>query len=136
LRPSEPIYDEAFRRSTLSANPIWLNWDATRPRTVAECPEWAYCGRRVAVLYAAGDLFACRHCYRLCYASQQESRQSRFIRRSRKIRMRLGGSPDLLQPFPKRPPGMHQRTYMRLRARDPFVATRRGMVEVAELRGC
>ena len=41
MRPSEPIYDEAFRRWTLPANPIWLNWDATRPRTVAECPEWA-----------------------------------------------------------------------------------------------
>ena len=77
-----------------------------------------YCGRRVAVLYAAGDLFACRHCYGSGYASQQESPQSRFIRRSRNIRMRLGGSPDLLQPFPKRPRGMHQRTYMRLRARD------------------
>ena len=77
-----------------------------------------YCGRRVAVLYAAGNLFACRHCYGLSYASQQESPQSRFIRCSRKIRMRLGGSPDLLQPFPKRPRGMHQRTYMRLQARD------------------
>jgi len=70
------------------------------------------------VLYAAGDLFACRHCYGLGYASQQESPQSRLISRSRKIRMRLGGSPDLLQPFPKRPRGMHQRTYMHLRARD------------------
>ena len=67
---------------------------------------------------AAGDLFACRHCYGLGYASQQESPQSRFIRRSRKVRMRLGGSPDLLQPFRKRPRGMHQRTYMHLRARD------------------
>ena len=62
-----------------------------------------YCGRRVAVLYGAGDLFACRHCYGLGYASQQESPQSRLIRCSRKIRMRLGGGPDLLQPFPKRP---------------------------------
>jgi hypothetical protein len=80
-----------------------------------------YCGRRVAVLYGAGDLFACRHCYGLGYASQQESPRSRLISRSRKIRMRLGGSPDLLQPFPKRPRGMHQRTYMRLRARDPLL---------------
>jgi hypothetical protein len=29
-----------------------------------------FCGRRVAILYAAGDLFACRHCYGLAYASQ------------------------------------------------------------------
>ena len=32
-----------------------------------------YCGRRVTKLYRAGRLFACRHCYRLAYASQQES---------------------------------------------------------------
>ena len=31
-----------------------------------------YCGRRVTKLYGAGRLFACRHCYRLAYASQQE----------------------------------------------------------------
>jgi transposase len=60
-----------------------------------------YCGRRVAVLYAAGDLFACRHCYGLGYASQQESPRSRLISRSRKIGMRLGGSPDLHSPFRK-----------------------------------
>ena len=85
------------------------------------CPIYCngrYCGRRVAVLYAAGDLFACRDCYGLAYTSQQESPRSRLISRSRKIRMRLGGGPDLLQPFPERPRGMHERTYMRLRARD------------------
>jgi hypothetical protein len=87
----------------------------------ARCPVYSngqYCGRRVAVLYAAGDLFACRHCYGLAYASQQESPRSRAINRSRKIRMRLGGGPDLLQPFPKKPRGMHQQTYMRIRERD------------------
>ena len=31
------------------------------------------CGRRVAVLYCAGELFACRRCYRLAYASQQQT---------------------------------------------------------------
>jgi hypothetical protein len=89
------------------------------------CPVYCndrYCSRRVAVLYGPGDLFACRHCYGLSYSSQHETPRSRAIRRSRKIRMWLGGSPDLLQPFPKRPRGMHQRTYMHLRARDPFVA--------------
>jgi len=32
-----------------------------------------YCGREVTKLYGAGRLFACRYCYRLAYASQQES---------------------------------------------------------------
>ena len=30
-----------------------------------------YCGRRVAMLYLAGEFFACRKCYGLAYASQQ-----------------------------------------------------------------
>jgi hypothetical protein len=75
-----------------------------------------HCGRRVAVLYAAGELFACRSCYNLAYASQQEDPMFRNLRMSQKIRMRLGGSPDLFGPFPERPRGMHQRTYLRLRA--------------------
>jgi hypothetical protein len=81
-----------------------------------------YCGRRVALLYGAGELFACRRCYRLAYASQRETPLYRGVNRAQKIRMRLGGSPDLLQPFPRRPRGMHRRTYMRLRARDPYAS--------------
>jgi hypothetical protein len=34
-------------------------------------------------------LSACRHCHRLAYASQNETRSLRAIRRVRKIRMRL-----------------------------------------------
>ena len=37
------------------------------------------CGRRVAVIYAGGKYFACRHCYDLTYTSCQES-DSRFSR--------------------------------------------------------
>jgi hypothetical protein len=35
-------------------------------------------------------LFACRHCHRQAYASQNETPSLRAIRRVRKIRMRLG----------------------------------------------
>jgi hypothetical protein len=76
-----------------------------------------YCGRRVAVLYCAGELFACRRCYGLAYASQQETPRDRNIGQARKIRMRLGGGPSLLDPFPPKPKRMHWRTYQRLRAR-------------------
>lgn len=34
-----------------------------------------YCGRRVGVLYKAGDYFGCRHCYNLTYESRNENRR-------------------------------------------------------------
>jgi hypothetical protein len=73
-----------------------------------------YCGRQVTKMYGAGRLFACRHCYRLAYASQQEPVRRRGLWKS-KIRMRLGGSPNMLEKFPDKPKSMHWRTYERLR---------------------
>ena len=73
-----------------------------------------YCGRRVAVLYDAGNYFACRHCYGLAYETQQQSARWRGFTKARKIRMRLDGSINLLEPFPEKPPRMHWRTYERL----------------------
>ena len=54
------------------------------------------CGRRVALLYVAGELFACRRCYGLAYASQQETpAPPRSWNRAQKDPvMRLGGSPE------------------------------------------
>jgi hypothetical protein len=73
-----------------------------------------YCGRRVAVLYGAGELFACRRCYGLAYASQQEAVNQRGLEKARKIRMRLGGDANILDEFPEKPAHMHWRTYERL----------------------
>ena len=73
------------------------------------------CGRRVAILYSGGELFACRHCHRLAYDSQNETPYLRAIRRVRKIRMRLGAGFSFAEPFPDKPPGMHWRTYLRMR---------------------
>jgi hypothetical protein len=72
-----------------------------------------YCGRQVTKLYHAGRLFACRHCSRLAYASQQESAHERGLLKAQKIRMRLGGSANMLEDFPEKPKGMHWRTYKR-----------------------
>jgi hypothetical protein len=40
-----------------------------------------YCGRSVTMLYSAGRLFACRHCYQLAYASQQEPARLRGFKK-------------------------------------------------------
>jgi hypothetical protein len=53
----------------------------------------------------------------LVYASQQQAPMFRNLCQSQKIRKRLGGSPDPFEPFPKKPRGVHRRTYLRLRAR-------------------
>jgi hypothetical protein len=74
------------------------------------------CGRRVAKVYLGGSpIFACRHCHRLAYASQLDSAFHRDIAKAMKIRMRLGGSPNLCDPFPDKPKNIHWRTYERLR---------------------
>ncbi len=74
----------------------------------------ADCSRRVAVLYGPGRYFLCRHCYDLRYESQREDKKDRALRRARKIRQRLGGSANMMEPFPEKPKGMHHDTYMRL----------------------
>jgi hypothetical protein len=69
----------------------------------------------VAVLYSLRDYFACRHCYKLAYESQQEPIRMRGLVKAQKILVRLGAKPDVLDPFPEKPPRMHWRTYQRLR---------------------
>jgi hypothetical protein len=59
-----------------------------------------YCGRRVALLYGAGELFACRRCYGLAYASQREALHHRGLGKAQKIRMQLRGSSNIMEGSP------------------------------------
>ncbi len=74
------------------------------------CPG---CGRRVAVLYG-WEVFSCRHCRNLAYASQRETANDRIIRRADSIRERLGWEIGIANPRGGKPKGMHWKTYWRL----------------------
>ena len=87
------------------------NFGGERPWFV--CPG-ARCGRRVAILYGPGRYFLCRRCYDLVYESQRENGMYRALHKAQAIRKRLGGSANMMKPFPERPKGMHHDTYMRL----------------------
>jgi len=77
------------------------------------CPGTG-CGRRVAILYGPGCYFLCCHCYDLVYESQRESAMHRALHRAQDIRRQLGGSANMMEPFPEKPKGMHGSTYERL----------------------
>lgn len=100
--------------------PIEITWTACNlggERPWFLCPgvvNGVTCGRRVAVLYGPGRYFLCRHCYDLNYESQREDSEQRSLRKAQEIRKRLGGSANMTLPFPKRPKGMHHKTYVRL----------------------
>jgi hypothetical protein len=76
------------------------------------CPR---CGRRAQKLYlppGRGD-FACRHCHRLSYDSRSRDAHERHQEHARAIRLKFGGSASLFDPFPPKPRGMWERTYLR-----------------------
>ena len=95
--------------------PVRLSWSPCTyggQRAWFLCPA-AGCGRRVAVLYG-GDIFACRHCYRLAYPSQRETADDRALRRADRIRARLGWEPGILNGDGSKPKWMRWRTFQRL----------------------
>lgn len=88
-------------------------------RSWFSCPT---CARRVAVIYGAGRLFACRQCKRLAYASQGESAADRALRRAERIRKKLGWVPGVAHGHGLKPVGMHWATFDRLRHRHDRLA--------------
>ena len=96
---------------------VRLEWTPCRyggSRAWFLCPAGG-CGGRVAILYLGGAVFACRHCYGLTYQSQRETPYMRAIHQAQAIRIKLGGSANLHEPFPWKPEGMRSSTYQRLR---------------------
>lgn len=94
------------------------------------CPS---CQRRCRVLYGAA-YFRCRQCYCATYPSQYEPYRLPGLSRIHSARDRLGGDPGLLNPFPRKPKGMHWRTYRRLERQDREAGERLEQVLYSRLR--
>ena len=59
--------------------------------------------------------FRCRLCASLIYACQAEHASGRARLGAQKLRLRLGGSPSLADPFPRKPRAMHWETYRKIK---------------------
>jgi hypothetical protein len=109
-----------FTAQRLGGKRAWFTCDAV--------VEGQHCGRRCAALYVATQpLFACRKCLSLRYVAQGESRRLRGLHAARKIRLALGGSPSLLDRFPRRPADMRPEKYAELRAKYRAAEARLGL---------
>ena len=88
--------------------------------------------RRVTKLYRGHGFYLCRRCHDLASQCQREDSVARARRASGKIKARLGGNPDVLAPFPRKPKGMRQRTYRRECCR--YHELRMGNLPIKEIR--
>ena len=94
--------------------PVLLEWTPCQfggSRAWFLCPSKG-CGRRVATSTEARFLRVVTVID--SYIKASTSVWERAMSRARKIRVKLGGSPDITEWFPPKPKGMHRSTYERL----------------------
>ncbi|WP_160015871.1 hypothetical protein [Pseudomonas sp. 8BK] len=108
-----------YRSSRYNSEPVQHDYPVTITWTPCHlggerpwflCPS---CGRRVAKLYNGG-VFACRHCMRLNYPSQQANKGDRALNQAWTLRHKLGcdaGPFDFPAQYISRPKGMHRTTF-------------------------
>src|SRR5262245_56183696 len=66
-------------------------------------------------LFARHGSYACRHCHKALYASQKQHSIARKRLHASKLRLKLGGWPDINEPMPAKPKRTCRRTYQHIR---------------------
>jgi len=94
---------------------VCLTWTKTRFGGRRQWFCCLGCGRLCRVLFG-GSLFRCRHCHKVRYSSQAETRADRATRAMFKI-VHLLDPTAQINELPSKPKGMHWRTYERLAER-------------------
>jgi hypothetical protein len=90
----------------------WARTGFGRHRPILLCNS---CGRGAIRLFARYGTYACRHCHRALYASQKNNQIGRKRLQASKLRLDLGGLPDINEPIPHRAKWKHKKRYQRLR---------------------
>ncbi len=110
----EYIHQSPEKEDQLVVETIWLAHTPCNfggKRAWFSCPQ---CCKRVGVLFRVDRRFRCRKCHKLSYQTQSWGEIDRAGHKSRKIRIKLGGSGGLGDTFPPKPVGMHLKTYFTL----------------------
>lgn len=93
------------------------------------CPR---CDRRVEVLCSDGPLFLCRHCYKLPYRSQNESKLDRVITRKHELGERIFEFYECGEGWGKKK-GVHWKTFERLHAEYQQLETQWAKIVMSHL---
>ena len=87
---------------------VWVCTGFGRHRAILVCNS---CGCGAVRLFARYGTYACRHCHRALYASQKNDQIGRKRLAACKLRIELGGLPDIREPSPPKGRWKHHRTY-------------------------
>lgn len=98
-------------------------------RRMFACPR---CGQRCAIVYFGSNGVACRKCLRLVYLSESGDAIDRLWRKQRKIERRLAGKADKWDGW-RKPKGMHQVTFDRLREKIGRIEQKRNTAFVIHM---
>ena len=90
---------------------VWIRTGLGAPRPIFVCS----CGYGAIRLFARYGSYACRHCHKAVYASQKYDQTGRKRLAACKLRLELGGWPDIREPMPSKLKWKHKKRYQRLR---------------------
>jgi hypothetical protein len=93
---------------------VALHWVPTyfgKPRPIFVCPQ-CHCGARR--LFLRFGSLKCRYCHGIQNASRQRDHNGRKRLAASKLRLKLGGWPNIEEPLPPKPKWQRKHTYRRI----------------------
>jgi hypothetical protein len=89
----------------------WIKTGFGAPRAIFVCS----CGYGAIRLFARYGTYACKACHRAVHMCQRQNSKGRKRLRACKLRLELGGLPDIKEAPPPKAKWRHRRTYQRVR---------------------